>query len=359
MSAGSKTGPYCECGPVGVTIQMVTLRLMYRNTNRKTAVLTVCIAALVMWGGVPAWSLLPQYFVLLLVLVALALFRVRQIPPAWHVVWPVPLALVVAALATPGTWGAIRMIFWAVAIVAMFLATRQDLRPGLVVLAAVCPALWLLAGWGDNRNIQAFWAMVFFVAALERRAVAAGAALGLLLFLGSRGAMLGAAAGLLVLAWPHLARRWQLATAPASVAMLATLFFIRPHTAGYRLTYWQRAMAAWQQSPWLGVGPGNLYAAQMIPEPGRIHVYQEHAHNALLTWLATTGMAGLLALLVAVYLFTAHRPQFTIKRWQVATLAAIGAHSLVDDPAWWPGPLIFTAILLGTIGERHESDPAK
>ena len=64
-----------------------------------------------------------------------------------------------------------------------------------------------------------------------------------------------------------------------------------------RLAHWVAAQRMWEQSPWLGVGPGNY--AQVYPQV-RLPQWEEalgHAHNIYLNVAAETGLLGLAAYL--------------------------------------------------------------
>ncbi len=59
-----------------------------------------------------------------------------------------------------------------------------------------------------------------------------------------------------------------------------------------RLAHWVAAQRMWEQSPWLGVGPGNY--AQVYPQV-RLPQWEEalgHAHNIYLNVAAETGLVG-------------------------------------------------------------------
>lgn len=222
-----------------------------------------------------------------------------------------------------------------------------DLRGGLVLFAMYWPAVWAGLshfnpnGYG-NRNIIGVW---FVVAALvlltsNHRLAWLGALLNVaaLLYIGSRGAIIGLWAGLLVQMWRWpAARRWLW----AAILAAPLLLWWRPHTAIYRLWYWQQGLAAWWSAPWLGLGFGGLQAACWIPEPGG--GCQIHAHNLAVYTLAEFGLVGLLGLLLGLGLLLAHSQR---PRWSWALLVALLAHAVVDVPMFWPGPLALFVVLL-------------
>jgi hypothetical protein len=315
---------------------------------------------LILTGGLLAYN---DYFIIAHFILGLAiithLWRLNKIspPPGIAPFAPMALAVVISFVINPTQLGIIRLMFYGLAVIYAFFSFNliTDQQTTFIWLAAAAPFLWLLLGQADNRNIQAIYYVIFSLAAIQRRSIWAGAAIGAAVYLGSRGALLALAAGVLVLAWPHLPRRARFSAAPAGLAALAVLITARPVTAAYRLDYWRNALAAWLTSPWVGLGPGGLYVQQFIPEPGTAY-FQVHAHNALITWLAATGLLGLLALAVTVYLFIRYRYKFVIQRWQWAIFAALAAHSMVDDPLWWPGPLLLLALIFGTIDARHQEN---
>lgn len=319
-----------------------------------TALLIIMLA---LGGGVPffttpAWGV----FITALLLGAIA-------PAAW-LLWhghspallPAVAALLTAvllsALLHPGPVAGGNVILWLGAAALLVAGQPLPARPGLLGAAWLFPLVWLLAsaaGWQDNPNITASFTAVFVLVLLSSHSKAAiipiAANLLLLAHLGSRGAMLGLAAGLVVYLWPSLRQRWLLAI---PLPLVGLLWLIRPQTAAYRLHYWASTLAA--ASPW-GVGPGGIWLKHLIIEPGS-SLPQLHAHNWLLTWLTETGwVLGGLALLPLLFMLPRVIPRFA--PWQRACLAALLTHSLVDDPLWWPGPLLLLALIAGTMNKEQ------
>ncbi|MCR4313848.1 MAG: O-antigen ligase family protein [Candidatus Uhrbacteria bacterium] len=75
-----------------------------------------------------------------------------------------------------------------------------------------------------------------------------------------------------------------------------------------RLAYWEMGLRGWQETPVLGLGPGNFYrlADQMFTEEtyDSSTTWPDKPHNIAIEWLATTGIIGFglyLALLVLLY----------------------------------------------------------
>lgn len=194
-----------------------------------------------------------------------------------------------------------------------------------VIIGAVAP-LWLF----ENPNILAFWP---FSMALVTGLWSYWVYLPLLL---SRGAILGAGVATVTIYRP---KPWLIALALGAAVLL---YFLRPETAGYRLGYWAAAWQAWLDHPW-GIGPGGIGPGQFIPEPGG--GYQMHSHNILLSWVVEYGFIGLGGILLAATALP--KPEVRLARWQWAFIAGLAVWSMVDEPLFWPGPLIFTGYLLG------------
>lgn len=193
-----------------------------------------------------------------------------------------------------------------------------------VIIAALAPLCWF-----DNPNIVTFWP---FALALVTGFWTYWIYLPLLL---CRGAILGAMGAGLTLFRP---KSWLIALALGAGLLL---WLIRADTAAYRLGYWGAAWHTWLDHP-AGVGPGGLAIGEYIPEPGGGH--QMHSHNILLSWVAEYGFIGLGSILLAVLVLP--KP-IILARWQWAFLAGLAVWSMVDEPLFWPGPLIFTGYLLG------------
>ena len=135
--------------------------------------------------------------------------------------------------------------------------------------------------------------------------------IGVIILTRSRGALLAALVALLVFGllwfWPRLSRRWRLILAALLLtglgAGLVGAFWLERQagSAAARLTIWQTSFELIAKRPWLGYGPDSLglifphvYPPQLVYYQGR-GVVVDRAHNLLLDWALTAGIAGLLA----------------------------------------------------------------
>lgn len=286
--------------------------------------------------------------------------------PLWPALWPYCLAVLVSFAANLDILevAGARMWLLAVAVALMFVGGRwvtgEELKRSLFWAGWALPVIFLAMEIGDwrldNRNILAVWPVVFFLVGYQQRLPASLKLpyllmhLIILLLLGSRGAMLGLVSGMLLFLAHPLAY-------PALITVLFILVTRRPETALNRLHYWQQALIAFQSNPLFGVGPAGITARSLITEPSG--GFQLHAHNFIISSAAELGLIGVAAL--AYGAFTIYDLRFTIdfRPWQVAILVAILTHSLVDEPLFWPGPLLLAALVVGTIKKNLPSPPGR
>jgi len=302
------------------------------------------------------------------------------------------VSLLSAALHPPTLEALTRLALLWLAVALLVILDDVPLDGSLRLVGWLWPLVWWW--WPENPNIGSVWPLVFVLFGLFGNGGSAGPGrrcyqtgrLGdwevgrlrdwetllrasaplllclihgaILLYLGSRGALIGLAAAV---TWPVVSR-FRPPNPPAGgisappfgglgglafyglgLAVLAgALYWLRPVTAGYRLHYWRAALEAWATAPWLGIGPGQLWAGQWISSYPGSELFMVHAHNALVATLAETGLIGLAALLWLVYsLFTIHCSLFTR-----SALIALAVWSLVDEPLWWPGPLILSVLII-------------
>lgn len=177
-----------------------------------------------------------------------------------------------------------------------------------------------LAGWRERERLWRFYAVItglFGVAGL--------------LFSGTRGTLVGLAAGLVVSAVTlfitsprgSLVRKWVGGAAAAGVVLVVLLYAFRTTafvtnipavgvlvntsvssaTAGTRIMSWQIAIEAWQEKPVLGWGVNNFFYAfnqHYRPEFLRYgwgETWFDNAHNIIMNTLATQGIIGVTAFL--------------------------------------------------------------
>jgi O-antigen ligase len=126
-------------------------------------------------------------------------------------------------------------------------------------------------------------------------------------------------------------------------------------TAALRWHFWQTSFALFSQSPWLGIGVGQmrwqtyLMTDDPIANPARI--FFEHAHNLFLHLSAEMGIfAGVMVLLglaIWIYSFFKRNSLTWESWWLLGLLGIIGAHSMLEYPLWYAPFLGICAFLLG------------
>lgn len=223
----------------------------------------------------------------------------------------------------------------------------------------------MLVGLKDNRNLIGFWAALFLIIAIDRRAKWHALAFALLVVItGSRGAMLAAAVGVLVYFRPQIDPRR--VAAWAGLALIA--FFIlataaRPGSTITRVEYAKISITALAESPLIGIGPGGYLDKAIIYRPPSYnidrHKYtpeftQAHAHNGLLHYITETGLMGAAALGLGGWLLYRKRGRVNWQGWPWAALAAALAHSLVDWPMFYFGPLVVFMTIAGTVENKQQ-----
>jgi len=284
-----------------------------------------------------------------------------------------PVLLIAAAMSVSWAYNRdlspaiVQFIFYAAGIGAMYTAAwlggdvikRALFWAGPVWLAGVMIA-WA-AGIHINRNIIAFWPVIWIVATLERPGLRKWTRLGILavyaaviLWSDSRGAMLAAAVALLVYHPPDFqSARQRIAAGVLSTGLFGVLVIASPRNSAARLYYWSSSLRAmWQHNPLFGLGPGGILARGVMQEPGEIWNVP-HAHNILIHHTAELGLLGLAALVaIAVWCW---RRRAWLDRWQLAVLAGVMTHSMVDHPLFYFSPLVVVLMIVGTIekGKEH------
>jgi O-antigen ligase len=239
---------------------------------------------------------------------------------------------------------ALSMALWAWQEVLRAPGRRQALAwAGFFSAATTIIALGLLASWSRGAWLGAV-AGVLVVLVLRSRTAAllsGAAALTLLAAL-----LLGAFSPTIVPA-PIAAR---LADVPAYFGLTDVLnepVTDENFSVIERLAHWVAAQRMWAQAPWLGVGPGNY--ATVYPQV-RLPQWEEplgHAHNIYLNVAAETGLAGLAAygaLMVTAFVWIwrqtskARNAGGAWSRWRAALLVGIlgvlvhlSVHNVVDN----------------------------
>ena len=339
-------------------------------TRLRKFIVAAAILFLALFGGAQFYvKPLGVYFVLGMMIVVIFGIFIKPLPNPPHegkgpvrggaflIFSPIFIAILISNAAnrdiSPATFSRTILFFaFLIAILGSHeLLSRSDVFNGLALAGALWPGLYLLArlsDWADNTNITATWSVIFVAISLAGRnwwVLLAHAVM--LLWLNSQGAILGAIVAAGVMIYPFW-RPNAKTVAIGGVGIITGLITWQPAMARIRLYYWQHAGSAFLAYPIFGVGPGGLCARNIIPEWGG--GYQTHAHNILASTAAELGLVGLAAGVIMIWLITRFGWQMT--RWQLAAVAGMLAHSMVDEPLWWPGPMLAFAIIIGSINVK-------
>lgn len=212
-------------------------------------------------------------------------------------------------------------------------------------------------------------------------------ALAVLYFTSSRGGMFGLSVALVTLvglwvlvvsppAYERLRGYWRGARArwwlwlPALMLLLIALAALvwrglnlqgsamQPAVLESRSGLWQVAWAAFQRSPWVGVGPGTYPSEYMQVASLPPNWPFLHAHSVVINTLAEAGLIGLAGVIVNVIFIgralwqARHQSAYAARaRWAAITAAWAGfaTHSQVDDHTRALAVAVPLAILLGVV----------
>lgn len=152
---------------------------------------------------------------------------------------------------------------------------------------------------------------------------------------------------------------------PADLVTLPTARLIEvsvASTPSARLHVWYDSLRLFIDSPWLGIGMGNMRAESFIlldyPTTMAIKRVFEHAHNLFLHLLAEMGIGAFLivtaGLMIWIRTFNWHQLKLETW-WLIALLAVLGIHSMLEYPLWYAYFLGIAAILLGAGNEKQIS----
>lgn len=127
-----------------------------------------------------------------------------------------------------------------------------------------------------------------------------------------------------------------------------------------RLYLWHEAWLMFKQFPILGVGFGQFawHHFELLPllRASNISGLYNNAHNLVFQLAAEAGMAGLLALFVAlgIWFYGLRRVLPSASHWWgYAALGVLGIHSLLEYPLWYTYFLAVVSILLGAFDETR------
>lgn len=130
-------------------------------------------------------------------------------------------------------------------------------------------------------------------------------------------------------------------------------------TPSARIQIWYDSFRLFWQSPWLGIGAGNINSASFLlldnPAAMSFKSIFEHAHNLFLHLLTEMGIGAFLIVLTGL---TVWLRKFQWRElnpetwWLVSLLAILGIHSMLEYPLWYAYFLGIAAILLGAGDEK-------
>ncbi|MDH5299868.1 MAG: O-antigen ligase family protein [Gammaproteobacteria bacterium] len=144
----------------------------------------------------------------------------------------------------------------------------------------------------------------------------------------------------------------------------------QPSSWGERILMWKDALLIWQNNPWLGTGIGDYegHRAQ-LKEQGLTEYPKpyEHAHSIYFDALATTGMLGVAALLIGVFILPASLLsglKDAEKLWLIAASMVLVAFAVFGLTEGWlsrsamvKGGLLFLLMCFSAAQINYQSRP--
>ena len=252
---------------------------------------------------------------------------------------------------SPAALGRIIIGFMALSVMLIFNTDEDDLGWIGADWLVIMGGLWAFDIPWENSNIIGTWGAIFALPLVGLRWWFAYPVVASLIFLEARGALLLFMTGLFVL-WSVRAR-WYFLACFLGVSVIVVLGW-RVNTILHRFSYWLDGLLVAMAHPFVGVGPGGLQALGLVSEPGT-NMTQIHAHNLIISTAANTGLVGLACLAAAVLWVLFSYKSWAIERWRTAIFMGLLAHSMVDEPLFWPGLLFFVAIL-GNVNNEYLAD---
>lgn len=344
---------------IAIVLLQVSLSKIAYFDQALLYILYLLFAALMMWLG----ARLRDCFGIEMLAIALAIFLLigaelsALIGVLQHFQWHTPLDTVIVMQISPSMYGNLAQPnhfadYIALGLISLGLLFQQrKLKPAYVIILAV-PLLFGLALSGSRSS----WLYVLLMASfawwwarrdvamkpLLRYSVLLIAGFVLMNLIAQMSFMLGADSG------------------TDTIQRIIANSGAGDTKGSIRLYIWHEAMLMFLQSPWLGVGFGQFawHHFELLPllRGGNISGLYNNAHNLIFQLAAETGIAGLLALLVSMWIWL-----FGLRRatpgaahwWGYSALGVLAIHSLLEYPLWYAYFLAVAAVLLGAFDETR------
>lgn len=130
-------------------------------------------------------------------------------------------------------------------------------------------------------------------------------------------------------------------------------------TPSARVQIWYDSFRLFWQSPWLGIGAGNINSASFLlldtPTAKSFNSIFENSHNLFLHLLTEMGIGAFLIVLICLINWIHNfkwRELNPETWWLVSLLAILGIHSMLEYPLWYAYFLGIAAFMLGAGDEK-------
>lgn len=131
------------------------------------------------------------------------------------------------------------------------------------------------------------------------------------------------------------------------------------NTPSARLHIWYDSLRLFLQSPWLGIGAGNMRGETFLlldkPTAMAFNRIFEHAHNLFLHLSVEMGISAFLITFICLldWIISFKWKKLNLETWWlISLLAVLGIHSMLEYPLWYAYFLGTVAFLLGAGAEK-------